>query len=455
MRCLHKIVVTAMILSSVLTLVGLGAVAVSAGDPPPQHSHTLIQNMSSDQANVLVEFYDPNGTITHTEVFTLAGNGARTIHTSDYPELGQSWRGSIVVSSNKPIVASVINYGYSSAHAIYEGLDSSEAATELFMPSIHWNSLGQVSTVAIQNVDSADAEVEITYYPRNGTVVQPITVTIPRGASNFRDALTDCSGCGEPPVGVMRVKSLNGMNLVAAVQENVHDGIYAYKASSASAGHTTILLPSVHRNPLGQFSHILVQNMSDLVDTTVTITYFDQAGTPTDEFTKNLSPNGSYTFHTTDGWPETPSGLGDVGNARITSNPEPILVTVIETVLDRPYCYNGFRPSDASNTILIPSVHRNPLGQFSHILVQNTSSSLSAAVTIKYYDQDGNMVDEFDRTINPEGSYTFHTTDGWPETPTHLGDVGSAVITSVGGQLVATVIETIHMVPAIYAGFPQ
>lgn len=458
MRHLHNIVITAMILSSVLILVGLGAIAVSASEPPPQHSHTLIQNMSSEVADVSVEFYDPDGTLRHTVAFTLAGNGARTIHTWDYAQLGASWRGSQVVTSSEPIMATVVNYGSPSAHNIYEGFDSSQADTQLFMPSIHWNPLGQWSTIAIQNVYTETAEVEITYYDRSGNaVVGPISATIPPGASEFRETQTDCTGgvCGTYPEGSMRVVSTNGKKIAAVVMENVHDGTYSYQAVPPSKADTTFLLPSIHHNPRGQFSHILVQNTSDSLSTLVTIEYLDQAGNVVDTFTHPLAANGAYTFHTTNEVPEEePTHLGDEGAARVTSDTTDVVVTVVETVLGRPYAYNGFNSTDGGMTILFPSVHHNPLGQYSHILVQNTSGSTGTTLTITYYRPDGSVANTFDRSIAAGGSYTFHTTNEVPaDDPTNMPDEGSAVVTSSATNVVAVCVETVHMVPGVYEGF--
>ena len=458
MRHPRKMVITTMILSSVLILVGLAALAVGASEPPPQHSHTLIQNMSSESASVQVDFYNSDGSIAHSVSFTLAGNGGRTIHTSDYAQLGASWRGSQVVSSDQPIVASVVNYGYSAAHSIYEGLDDAIGATTLFMPSIHWNAGGQVSDVAIQNLDSADAEVEITYYNRAGTIVAgPFTATIKPGAAEFRNGLDDCSACGSPPVGSMRVTSTNSKKIAAAVQENVHDGIYGYVAFNPAYGDTKFLLPSVHHQPAGQFSHVLVQNMSDSLSTNATITYYQQDGTVADVFTHTIAAKGSWTFHTTSEVPdEEPTHLGNVGSAIVTSDGPDILVTAVETVLGRPYSYRGFNSTAGSMTLLLPSVHHQPAGQFSHILVQNTSSTTSTDVTIYYYNQDGTLADSFTRTLAPNGAYTFHTTNQVPaEEPTNLGNVGSAVVTSDTTNVVAIVVETIHMVPAAYEAFEQ
>jgi hypothetical protein len=442
-----------------VTMMAFGAALVAAqGSPPPQSSHTLIQNMSEDELSVVVAFIDTDGTTAHSVGFSLPGNGSRVIHSDDYPELGNQWMGSQVVYSSGPLITTVVLYGYPSAHAIYEGYGDDQGATELRMPSIHWNPLGQFSKVAIQNADTEDADVEITYYDRGGNAVAgPFTATIPPGASEIRDSQTDCAGgvCGVPPEGSMRVVCTNGKKIVSAVLENVHDGTYAYQALPPAAADTSFLLPSIHHNPGGQFSHVLVQNASSTFPTTVTIDYLDQAGVVVDTFTKTLQADGAYTFHTTNEVPaEEPTNLGDEGAARITSDTADVVVTVVETVLGRPYSYNGFNSATGGDRILLPSVHRNPLGQYSHILVQNTSDSISTTLTITYYRPDGTVADTFSRDVEPGGAYTFHTTHEVPaDEPTNMPDEGSAIVTSSDADVVAVCVETVHMVPGAYQGF--
>jgi hypothetical protein len=459
MKRSHKILGLAMAGLLLVTMLAVGAAMVSAqATPPPQSSHTLIQNTSDGENIVVVQFIDTDGTSPHSVQFTLPANGSRVIHAEDYTELGTDWRGSQVVYSFGPIVSTVVLYGYPSAHSIYEGYGEAEGATQWFMPSTHWNPLGQWSTIAIQNVDSADADVEITYYDRDGTAVAgPISATIPVGASEIRESQTDCAGgiCGDPPEGSMKVVSTNGKDIVAVVQERVFDGTYAYQALPPAAADTSFLLPSIHHNPLGQFSHVLVMNTSSSLSTTVTIDYLDQAGTIVDTFTKTLSADGAYTFHTTNEVPaEEPTNLGDEGAARLTSDTTDVVVTVVETVMGRPYSYNGFNSADGSDEILFPSVHRNPLGQYSHILAQNTSGTISTTLTITYYRPDGTVADTFARDVDPGGAYTFHTTSEVPaDEPTNMPDEGSAVVTSSATDIVAVCVETVYGVPGVYEGF--
>jgi hypothetical protein len=209
----------------------------------------------------------------------------------------------------------------------------------------------------------------------------------------------------------------------------------------------------------------LVQNTENTA-ANVTLTYFNQAGAQVDQFTNITIPaKGSLTFHTTNdpssnGQNYTPTHLGNVGSATVQStNGVKLVATVLETVGSAPYAYNGFNSTGGGTTMLLPSVHRNPGGQFSHTLVQNTSNSASNNIVITYYKQDGSVANTFPKTLAASGSITFHTTndlssDGVNYTPSNLGNVGSAKIVSNSGiPIMAVVIETIVGLPGSYTGF--
>lgn len=479
---MSKRIFTVLVFVVLLIALSLNASLVSAqgGDleeqavvnPPSQSSNVLLQNLSSNPATVAVTVYDASGVEIFSDTFTLAGNGARTLHagsgTSDsghlYMNLSAS-QSSMVVSSSEQLVATNVNFGSPTAHNIYEGFSDQNVSTDILLPSIHWRD-AQWSLFGIQNAGSGPANLEVKYYRQDGTLITTIPVNnLAVGASNFRNARTDVSIVSEPAgVGSVRVTSTNGQPMAVAVMETLSTYTYSYDGIPVSGADTKWSFPSVHRNPGGQFSHTLVQNVESTA-AQVTLKYYDQAGAVVDTFNTTIAANGALTFHTTndnssDGNNYTPTNLGNVGSATIEStNGVKLVATVVETVFSMPYAYNGFNTSGGGVSVLLPSVHRNLAGQFSHTLVQNTSSSQSNQIKIEYFNQAGAVVDSFTTTLGAAGSITFHTTndlssDGGNYTPTNLGNVGSAKVTSLSGiNIQAVVVETVFGLPGAYAGF--
>jgi hypothetical protein len=109
---------------------------------------------------------------------------------------------------------------------------------------------------------------------------------------------------------------------------------------------------------------------------------------------------------------------------------------------------------------LFPSVHANPGGQWSHILVQNLDPQHTNRVRLEYYKQDGSLDTVYTTTLAAAGALTFHTTgdvstDGNRYAPSSgFGNVGAVKVISLDGRpLVGVNVETLRGLAAVYAGF--
>lgn len=423
----------------------------------PRTSHTLVQNMEDVTANLHIEYWSDQGQMKHGFDDALPPKGAKTFHADAYSTLGPNFLGSMVVSSDRQIVAVVVNAG-STSHDIYEG--SNQGDTEQFLPSVHWRS-AQYTLAGFQNTDpSMTATVAISYFLQDGTLLNGRTVNIPPNSAvhdDARDITSHAAG-----VGAVKVTSLSGQRIAAAAIETLFDETYSYRGFPPSSGATKIYLPSMHRNLAGQFSHTLVQNMDPNNANNVRITYYNQAGAQVDTFVRSIPAKGSYTFHTNSG-AEEPTHLGNVGSAIVTSESSlPMVAVVVETVVNFAYAYDGAIPADGASSLLFPSAHHNLGGQFSHTLIQNLSTTTNASLTVTYYNQSGSVANTFNYSLNPSGSFTFHTTPGDPYEPVGMGNVGSLRVTctncSPGGtQIVGVMVETLLSanITGAYAGFKE
>lgn len=448
--------------------------------PDAQSSHVLVQNLTSEPASVVVEVYNSDtGALAASDSFTIAGNGATTVHSTSgtnatghrYLDLATDFQGSMVVSSDREVVAVNVHAGGDpfSNHSAYESIDPSYANTEVFLPSVHWRN-GQWAMVGMQNTGSGTASVTYTYFKQDGSFILSDTVSIEPGRSNIRNVADDIDiGTVTEGVGSMLIES--DQPIGAAAIETLYKRTEAYVGFPSWYGDTTIYLPSAHHNPGGQFSHTLVQNMGSTT-ATLHITYYNQDGSMANEFDSEIGPDGSLTYHTNDalsddGRTYEPVDMGNVGSAVITST-QPVVAVCVETLgktanTIQPYAYNGFRSDAGATTLLFPSVHENPGGQYSHILVQNLDDSNTNEVQLTYYNQDGVATDVFTTTLGAAGAITFHTTDEastdgnyYAPTYSEFGNVGSAVVTSLDGRpLVGVNVEVLRGIANVYAGFPQ
>ena len=347
-----------------------GPVSISAVTPPSQTSFALIQNLTGTQANVTVQFWGETpkvaGQPDHTDAtIKVPANGSANVSPGSYTQLAAGWRGAMVVQSDQQIVATVVNAGGTTAHSIYEGFDSNKASSIALLPSVHWNAAGQETLIAIQNIQSADIQVKVTYFAPNGTPLKVLdNLTVPANSSIFRNAIaaSDCGACTGVE-GSARIETKVGTDKVAVVAtEFLASAVYAYDAIASTEGGTEFLLPSIHHNTAGQFSFILIQETSGNAGT-VEITYRDSAGNVTDTKSQAIAANGQINFNTFPGSTHEPTNTPNEGSAKLkATGGAQIIATVIETTPAGPYSYNGFRTvpnSVAKAGLRFPSVHRN------------------------------------------------------------------------------------------------
>jgi hypothetical protein len=465
------------VLVFVLALVVPLAVIAQRQSPEPQSSHILIQNLSATSSSVQVDVYDETGTVVATDSFIIDGNGATTVHSTAganvaghrYLDLASGFMGSMVVSADQEVVAVNVTVGGAppTSHSAYESISPADAAEKVLVPSIHWKD-AQWSWVAIQNTGNIQATAVYTYYKQDGTVIGTGSANLLAGESEILD-IYDAIDIGTYPEGVGSMQVSGSEPLGVAVVETIRNRTEAYVGFPDTAGDTYLAFPSIHHNPNGQFSHMLVQNVGSAA-ATVYLQYYDQAGNALEDYTATIAENGSLTFHTNsalsdDGNSYEPDSMGNVGSAVITST-QPLVAVNVEVIgltptTVRPYAYNGFRSDSGSDSLLFPSVHMNPGGQYSHLLVQNLTD-VSTPVTLTYYDQAGVAQGTYNYTFPPNGAITFHTTgemseDGNSYAPASgFGNVGSAVIEAApGAELIGVNVETLRGVPNVYAAFTQ
>jgi hypothetical protein len=463
-------------LMAVIPLVVLAQVS-----PDPQSSHVLIQNLASDEATVVVNAYD-SGTeaLEATDTFTIAGYGAATVHSTAgtnapghrYLDLSSGFVGSMVVSSDNPVVAVNVNAGMSGStftnHSAYEGISPEYADGEVFAPSVHWRD-SQWSLVGIQNTGSVATTAVYTYYQQDGTAISSGSATIQPGRSLIRNVYDDIDiATVTEGVGAMKVTA--DQDLAVSVIETLFQRTEAYIGFPSTYGDTTIYLPSMHHNAAGQYSHTLLQNMDESNAASIVLTYYQQTGAVADVFVSTVPAKGSLTFHTngvasSDGIDYEPTHLGNVGSAIVTSN-RPVVAAVVETIGSgaamQPYAYNGSRSDAGGTTLLFSSVHRNPGGQYSHLLIQNLDTSSTNQVRLEYYKQDGSVDSVYTTTLGTAGAITFHTNgatsdDGKVYSPTSgYGNVGSAKVISLDSlPLVGVNVETLMGIANVYAGYAE
>jgi hypothetical protein len=320
-----------------------------------------LQNLSSTQANVTITYYNQDGSVATSVDDTIPADGSKTYFAVSVPDLGTSFNGSAVVSSDQELRAihnldaNSFTYGASSA-------GYTAGSTEISLPLIMRNNSGFNTWFNVQNAGSATATVSVVFNAGSaGTNYTHPDVTIEPGASyTFRQA--DMADLGSTFIGSAQITS-NGQPLVATAVEVGPNTLYAY--DGFASGSTDIVAPLFQYYNAGFSSSLQVQNVGSAA-TEVTLQYEpSSAGTACQE-THTINPGKAATFGLAafavagnDCYDANP-GTAFVGSVRVATNSasQPLVAIVNQHNFStgKAAAYSAFSPDDATQCVSLPLI---------------------------------------------------------------------------------------------------
>lgn len=198
-----------------------------------------------------------------------------------------------------------------------------------------------------------------------------------------------------------------------------------------------ITVPIASAQDITYWSGIQIQNQSDQ-EASVTITFYKQDGSVEAEYTDVTIPaNDSKTYGTLDDLVSD----GFTGSAVISSD-QPVVAIVNTMGNGTDFGASSDSFSEGASEVRLPLIMKGNYGYSTWYNVQNVGSE-DAVVSVTY--SDGST--EADVTIPPGAAHTYDQA-GLPD-----GFVGSATVTSTGGEIVATVVEVGPTTLFAYNGF--
>jgi hypothetical protein len=307
-----------------------------------------VQNAGSGTATVDVSFKAGlSGTDWDHSSVTIEPGAAYTFDQSTMTNLGDVFVGSATVTSNQPVVATVVEVGPDTLYA-YDGFIAGDP--DIIGPLFQYNNAGFSSSVQVQNIGDASTNITLEYTPSFAGVACEETQTVAAGAAGtfglfaFAQAGNDCfdKNGTNAFVGSVTVKTNSAsQDLVAIVnQHNFSTGkASAYSAFGPDEAKQCTSLPLIMDRNSNYWTGLSLINVG--ADTTVTIDY-SNFGTTADETIPLTSDESAITLN---------NGAiqdGYVGSAQVcgASASDQILVIVNEQNLtvggDQLFTYNGF-----------------------------------------------------------------------------------------------------------------
>jgi hypothetical protein len=362
------------------------------------------QNVGTATANITFTFYPTSGSpITFSR--TLAASAGASLNVGQASELsGFSGQGSAVISSDQPIVATIVQIPQSTSvrnRPLSNGFGSNDGSNNVLIATVLKNTFNQTTKFSIQNADSTSVNATLRFFPvGSATPTYTETFSLNVGTARFFDAGTI------PQLG----SSFNGSAIIQASGKVVATAIEAttdssYKVSAfegVAQGSNTIYMPSAlcDFGTTKQRTAYAVQNTSTSNSATVTVTYKDLNNSTVATQTATIPAGAKNSFQTCSA-SGIPSNFN--GSATITSTGAPIVA--IGKVFSGSPTFAALGTafvgaSAGASKLAAPYVRWtetrfdiNPGNrQRAFIAIQNVGTVASGTITVKYYGLDGTLI---------------------------------------------------------------
>lgn len=405
------------------------------------------QNVGDSTATVVVTAYDSASASTYPHTLApLAAGASVNVGPSDIPGLPAGFVGSIVTSSDQPLVALVnvtnrpaAGFGDPNgrAAAIYSGIDGANANTDLSFPLAKHNHFNKTTTFYLQNAGTAAATIDVTF-SFNGTDYDYTTPSIGPGDMVAVDPALAGVPSGNGNVGAMVMTS--AQPIAGAMLEHEHSatvGVVLQGSSGFAPNELsdTAYCPAIKKHHFGRSSGLQVQNAHTAAQT-ITVTFVDSGGNEfvsTDPDLTNLAAGASTTLLDDAAIPATLVSAVVEG----ASGPVAAIVNESELPLVNPFqtstTYNCQADSTASTTLSYPAYKEGWFGRTTAIQIQNVGGA-DASVTLQFKDNNGNTRTTNAQTISAGASSVFVCVSGtaglWNGTALAGSTLSGVIVTS-------------------------
>jgi hypothetical protein len=353
----------------------------------------------------------------------VAAGASINVGPTDIPGLPAGFIGSIVTSSDQPLVALVnvtnrpaAGFGDPAgrAAAIYSGIDGSNANTNLSFPLAKHNHFNKTTTFYLQNAGTAATTIDVTF-TFNGTDYDYTTPSIDPGQMVAVDPALAAVPAGNGNVGAMTLTS--AQPIAGAMLEHEHSatvGVVLQGSSGFAPNElgNTAYCPAIKKGHFGRSSGLQVQNAHTAAQD-ITVTFIASNGTEyvsTDTDLNDLAPGASTTLLDD---PIIPAGV-TLLSAEVSGADGPVAAIVNESQLPLPVgvvqtstTYNCQSASTASTTLSYPAYKEAWFGRTTAIQIQNVGASNATNVVLSFKDNLGNTRTTDAQTINAGASSVF------------------------------------------------
>jgi hypothetical protein len=389
------------------------------------------QNVGTGQAGIRFQFYSQNsGTpVTYpsasAEPLKLNQNASVSLAVGSVSDIGTTFKGGAVLSSDQPVVATMVQVPTNSNvrnRPLSNGFSPDAGAGDFLIPTVLKNAFNTTTQFSVQNVDTATADITVRFVnadPAAGTVGEvKHTVTIndlPAGSVSYVDAgtINELGGTfnGSATLTAVRDGTSTAGKVVATALEletnNIGASAFEGVIGGAAGGANKLYMPTAMCNAFqGNTSAYAVQNVAPTggANAAVTVTYrarpANDANAALETFTDsaNIAPGAKASFS---GCAKLPAGY--TGSAVVESTGAKVVG--IAKIVGAGITTAAPGATAGASRLALPyvrwtsSFYTSPdaqgfLRQLTTLAIQNVSGAAVPAnsITVTYLDKNGQPV---------------------------------------------------------------
>ncbi len=367
-------------------------------------SALYLTNLGNANANIVMDFYTPDGTIVLTMPDTLVVHGTKTY----YPlPISSGFEGSAVIASDQPVTGMVIERNMSTNSMLTYNLGNA-GITKAYLPYVVRNAGEWNTKIWVQNAGGSDATVRIDYWPTGfGTHFAQIDVIHPGAAHGYDQ--TDITQLGETFMGFAVITSTQPTYIIVeasnglSANADVYEGIFS--------GGMTILSSWQQKEVDSISSTSQILNLSTTTNS-VTASYYDDGGSPISSNDYIMAGGGSLSLPVASN-SQVPAGFR--GYLQISGQGSLASISALSgsgmNEQDTFAFFQGISSSTATNSVVFAVAEKvDASGASTRFSIYNSSSS-TANAGIQLINQNGSLTATLNPFIAAHGVYRFSTED--------------------------------------------
>jgi hypothetical protein len=394
-----------LLMLSLLAVLGVSSVSAQSSINQTFTSSVTYYTPSDTGGTLQINFYaEGSDTAIPYPAITLNPHAAGSIYMGNVSQVGSSFVGSAVLSSDVPVIATVVQIAGDAneyPRPLYSGF--SEGAATFFVPTILRRQFGGTSSeIAVQNLESSAIDATLKFFAVGATTPTVNRTYSIAGNSTLVIRATDDAkiatgtGTGTLPDGFNGALVIEATGkVVASSQELKDNGRAAYAFEGVASGAQELFMASAICDAFGgQTSFYAIQNTSLTQSTNVTVDFYDKAGQKVGEAQEVITPGGKKSINPCTATPDS-APAGTSGSAVISSDTTDVIaIGKVSNANNSAFITSFVGDVSGATKVAAPYIRWSAdktKNIRSFVAIMNVGSGDATDIKVHYYDADGSL----------------------------------------------------------------